>query len=169
MVLGGFVSRLGYTRPSVFDGAGVLWVLTGTHQCDAPSKQDAGDIRTPTLCGWCCHDRHCTSACRLRHGNTTNTTSIVFLRCCKRKCPRPEPFLQRSSLAHRSADTRRRGQRREDKVRMVGSSVTSKTCFERNRLCGKRVSTIQHYKISTASGMLMISFTFKKNASFTYD
>ena len=49
---------LGYPRPPVFDGAGVPWVLTGTHQRDAASKQDDGDIRAPTLCGWCCHGRH---------------------------------------------------------------------------------------------------------------
>ena len=58
VVLGGFVSRLGYPRPPVFDGAGVPLVLTRTHQRDAPSKQDDGDIRAPTLCGWCCHGRH---------------------------------------------------------------------------------------------------------------
>ena len=55
VVLGGFVSRMG---PPVSDGAGVPWVLTGTHQRDAPSRQDDGDIRAPTLSGWCCHGRH---------------------------------------------------------------------------------------------------------------
>ena len=54
MVLGTFVSRLGYPRPPVFDRAGVPWVLTGTHQRDAPSRMDDGDIRARTLCGWCC-------------------------------------------------------------------------------------------------------------------
>ena len=49
VVLGGFVSRLGYPRPPVFDGAGVPWVLTRTHQRDAPSRQDDGVIRAPTL------------------------------------------------------------------------------------------------------------------------
>ena len=58
MVLGGFVSGLGYPRPPVFDGAGVPWVLTWTHQRDAPSGQDDGDIRAPTLRGGCCHGRH---------------------------------------------------------------------------------------------------------------
>ena len=41
------------------DGAGVPWVLTGTHQRDAPPKQRGGDIRAPTLCGWCCRGRQC--------------------------------------------------------------------------------------------------------------
>ena len=58
VVLGGFVRRLGYPRPPVFDGAGVPWVLTGSHQRDAPSRQDDGVIRAPPLCGWCCHGRH---------------------------------------------------------------------------------------------------------------
>ena len=47
MVLGGFVSRLGYPRPPVFDGAGVPWVFTGTHQRDAPSRQDDAVVRAP--------------------------------------------------------------------------------------------------------------------------
>ena len=51
------VRRLGYPRPPVFDGAGVPWVLTGTDQRDAPSRQDDGVIRAPTLCAWCCHGR----------------------------------------------------------------------------------------------------------------
>ena len=51
VVLCGFVSRLGYPRSPVFVGAGVSWVLTETHQRDAPSRQDDGDIRAPTLCG----------------------------------------------------------------------------------------------------------------------
>ena len=58
VVLGGFVSRLGYPRPPVFDGAGVPWVLTKTDQRDAPSRHDDGDIRVPTPCGWHCHGRH---------------------------------------------------------------------------------------------------------------
>ena len=37
---------------SLFDGAGAPWVFTVTHQRDASSKQDDGDIRAPTLCGW---------------------------------------------------------------------------------------------------------------------
>ena len=42
-----------------FDGAGLPCVLTGTDQRDAPSRQDDGDIRGPTLCGWwlCCRGR----------------------------------------------------------------------------------------------------------------
>ena len=56
-VLGGFASRLGFPRPPVFDGAGVPWVLTGTHQRDVPTRQDDGVIRAPTLCGWCRHGR----------------------------------------------------------------------------------------------------------------
>ena len=59
MVLGGVVGRLGHRGPPVFDGAGVPWVLTGTHQRDASSSGlDDGDIRAPTLCGWCCHGHH---------------------------------------------------------------------------------------------------------------
>ena len=58
VVLGGFVSRLGFLRPRVFDGAGVPWLITGTHQREAPSTQDDGIIRGPTFCGWCCHRRH---------------------------------------------------------------------------------------------------------------
>ena len=54
VVLGGFVSRLRCPRPPVCDGAGVPWVLTGTHQRDAPSRQDDGVIRAPNLRGWCC-------------------------------------------------------------------------------------------------------------------
>ena len=52
VVLGGFVSRLGYPHGSLFDGAGAPLVFTVTHQRDASSKQDDGDIRAPTLCGW---------------------------------------------------------------------------------------------------------------------
>ena len=37
------------------DGAGVPWVLTWTHQRHAAPKQGGGDIREPTLCGWCCY------------------------------------------------------------------------------------------------------------------
>ena len=40
---GGSWSRvvlLGYPRPPVFDGAGVPWVLTGTHQRAVTSRQD---------------------------------------------------------------------------------------------------------------------------------
>ena len=54
MVLGGFVSRLGYPRPPVFDGAGVPWVLTGTHHHNTQLRQHDGDISAQTLCGWCC-------------------------------------------------------------------------------------------------------------------
>ena len=48
----------GYPRPPVFDGAGVPWVLTGTHQRDAPSRQDDGASERQPICGWCCHGRH---------------------------------------------------------------------------------------------------------------
>ena len=43
---------------SVKDGSGAPWVLTGTHRRDAPSRQDDGDIRAPTLRGLCCHGRY---------------------------------------------------------------------------------------------------------------
>ena len=49
----------GLPTASRLDGAGVLWVFTGTHQRDAPSRQDDGDIRAPAHCGWCCHGRRC--------------------------------------------------------------------------------------------------------------
>ena len=48
------MNRLGYSQPPIFDGAGVPWALPGTHQRDAPYRQDDGDIRAPTLCGWSC-------------------------------------------------------------------------------------------------------------------
>ena len=47
----------GYPRPPVFDGAGVPWVLTGTHQRDTPSRQDDGASERQPICGWCCHGR----------------------------------------------------------------------------------------------------------------
>ena len=49
---------LSHPRPPVFDDVGVPWVLTRTHQRDAPSRQDDGVIRASTLWGWCCHGRH---------------------------------------------------------------------------------------------------------------
>ena len=58
--VGGFVSHLGYPRNPVSDGAGVPRVWTRTHQ-HAPFRQDDGDIRAATLCGWCCHGRHVVS------------------------------------------------------------------------------------------------------------
>ena len=52
------------------DGTGVPWVLTWTHQRDAPPKQGGGDIREPTLCGWCCRGRQC------RHNRACVTTRV---------------------------------------------------------------------------------------------
>ena len=54
------------------DGAGAPWVLTWTHQRDAPPKQGGGDIREPTLCGWCCRGRQC------RHGRECVITRATF-------------------------------------------------------------------------------------------
>ena len=35
------------------DGAGVQWVLTGTHQRAVTSRQDDVTAERSTLCGWC--------------------------------------------------------------------------------------------------------------------
>ena len=82
MVFGGFVSRLSYPRPPVFDGAGVPWLLTGKHQRDAPSKQDDGDIRAPTLSGWCCHCRHVVVSWVIRY-MCYLPTSLSALNACR--------------------------------------------------------------------------------------
>ena len=55
--------------------------------------------------GW----KNSTSACRLRQRRKTSTTSILFLRYCKRECPRPETFgaewqLREPKCAHAVAD-----------------------------------------------------------------
>ena len=42
--------------------------------------------------------------------------SVLVLRYCRRKCPRPDLFLQSRSLEKRNAHTRSRGQRRVDWV-----------------------------------------------------
>ena len=39
---------VGYQRRPDLDGAGVPWVLTGTHERDPPSQRDDGDIRDVT-------------------------------------------------------------------------------------------------------------------------
>ena len=39
-----------------------------------------------------CHEENSTSALRLWHRSSTNTTSIHFLRSCRRECPRPGTF-----------------------------------------------------------------------------
>ena len=76
VVLGGFVRRLGYPRPPVFDGAGEPWVLIGTHQRDAPSRQDDGDVRSPTLRGWCCHGRHVVMSSHVPPSNISRMTQF---------------------------------------------------------------------------------------------
>ena len=61
VVLGGFVSRWATHGFPSLTALVVPWVLAGTHQRDAPSRQDDGVIRAPTLCGWCHHGRHVVS------------------------------------------------------------------------------------------------------------
>ena len=75
-----------------FDGAGVTWVLTRTHQRDAPSRQDDGDIRAPTLL-WlvllCCRDREW---CRWRRYPSTHSLGRERVSRCsvdsRRSCTR---------------------------------------------------------------------------------
>ena len=43
---------LGNPRPPVFDGAGVLWVLTGTHQRAVTSRQGDVTAERQPFCGW---------------------------------------------------------------------------------------------------------------------
>ena len=44
----GLTWRATHSLPSV-EGTGVLWVLTGTHPCGPPPRQDGGGTRAPAL------------------------------------------------------------------------------------------------------------------------
>ena len=44
----GLTCRATHSLPSV-EGTGVLWVLTGTHPCGPPPRQDGGGTRAPAL------------------------------------------------------------------------------------------------------------------------
>ena len=47
-MLCGLTWRATHSLPSV-EGTGVLWVLTGTHPCGPPPRQDGGGTRAPAL------------------------------------------------------------------------------------------------------------------------
>ena len=73
----------------------------------ARSFTRGSDRRCPFLHEQNIRKYKCTSAMRLQHRSKTSTTSIPFLRYCKRECSRTELVLQSRSFGNLNAHTRR--------------------------------------------------------------